>query len=117
MVTWHRDGDLRIIRTHAHTHTQTYHQARQVYSTYVRTRIRTRMHIYITRERVHTHTSTCAHAHTHRTHARILKYTQVKVTRLKYKFMTSTQALLHGDLHTGSIMVNEKSTKYESVGG
>lgn len=30
--------------------------------------------------------------------------------KLKYKFMTSSDALLHGDLHTGSIMLNEKQT-------
>ena len=29
---------------------------------------------------------------------------------LKYSFMTHTDALLHGDLHTGSIMINEKET-------
>ncbi|MBL4828732.1 MAG: S-methyl-5-thioribose kinase [Aliivibrio sp.] len=31
--------------------------------------------------------------------------------RYKYKFMTESQALLHGDLHSGSIMVTEKETK------
>ncbi|MDV7105352.1 S-methyl-5-thioribose kinase [Vibrio sp. TH_r3] len=31
--------------------------------------------------------------------------------RYKYKFMTEAQALLHGDLHSGSIMVTEKNTK------
>ena len=29
---------------------------------------------------------------------------------LKYSFMTHTDALLHGDLHTGSIMINDKET-------
>jgi len=29
---------------------------------------------------------------------------------LKYSFMTHTDALLHGDLHTGSIMINETET-------
>ena len=29
---------------------------------------------------------------------------------LKYKFMTQNDALIHGDLHTGSIMLNEKET-------
>ncbi|WP_373034692.1 S-methyl-5-thioribose kinase [Sulfurimonas sp.] len=33
-----------------------------------------------------------------------------KVLDLKYKFMTSTDALIHGDLHTGSIMLNENET-------
>ncbi|BBG66026.1 5-methylthioribose kinase [Hydrogenimonas sp.] len=33
-----------------------------------------------------------------------------KVLGLKYIFMTQADALLHGDLHTGSIMVNEKET-------
>lgn len=30
-----------------------------------------------------------------------------KVLKLKYKFMTQSDALLHGDLHTGSLMVNQ----------
>lgn len=30
--------------------------------------------------------------------------------QLKYKFMTSTEALLHGDLHTGSVMVKSDAT-------
>ncbi len=33
-----------------------------------------------------------------------------KVLNLKYKFMTQTDALIHGDLHTGSIMLNEDET-------
>lgn len=33
-----------------------------------------------------------------------------EVLRLKYKFMTQTDALLHGDLHTGSIMLNQNET-------
>lgn len=33
-----------------------------------------------------------------------------KVLELKYKFMTQNDALLHGDLHTGSIMINETQT-------
>lgn len=33
-----------------------------------------------------------------------------KVLELKYKFMTQNDALLHGDLHTGSIMINESQT-------
>jgi len=32
------------------------------------------------------------------------------VLKLKYKFMTQNDALLHGDLHTGSIMLNQKET-------
>lgn len=32
------------------------------------------------------------------------------VLGLKYKFMTQNDALLHGDLHTGSIMVNENKS-------
>ncbi len=33
-----------------------------------------------------------------------------RVLDLKYKFMTQTDALIHGDLHTGSIMLNEDET-------
>ncbi|DAB27360.1 MAG: S-methyl-5-thioribose kinase [Sulfurimonas sp. RIFOXYD12_FULL_33_39] len=33
-----------------------------------------------------------------------------KVLELKYRFMTQGDALLHGDLHTGSIMINENET-------
>jgi 5-methylthioribose kinase len=33
-----------------------------------------------------------------------------KVLDLKYKFMTQTDTLLHGDLHTGSIMINQEQT-------
>ncbi len=32
------------------------------------------------------------------------------VLELKYKFMNQTDTLLHGDLHTGSIMLNKKDT-------
>jgi len=32
------------------------------------------------------------------------------VAKLRYKFMTEAQALLHGDLHTGSIMLNKEET-------
>jgi 5-methylthioribose kinase len=31
--------------------------------------------------------------------------------KLKFEFMTNTQSLLHGDLHTGSIFIKEDSTK------
>jgi len=34
-----------------------------------------------------------------------------KVAQLKQQFLTQGQALLHGDLHTGSIFINEKSIK------
>lgn len=33
------------------------------------------------------------------------------VAKLKFRFMTDAQALLHGDLHTGSIFINEKDLK------
>ncbi|WP_324172622.1 S-methyl-5-thioribose kinase [Sulfurimonas sp.] len=35
---------------------------------------------------------------------------KVKVLDLKYKFMTASDALIHGDLHTGSVMLNDKET-------
>ncbi len=35
---------------------------------------------------------------------------RAEVAQLKEKFMTQAQALLHGDLHTGSIMVNQTDT-------
>lgn len=35
----------------------------------------------------------------------------VAVSRLKLKFMASPEALIHGDLHTGSIMVTEHDTR------
>src|ERR1700760_2162803 len=35
----------------------------------------------------------------------------VAVSRLKLKFMARPEALIHGDLHTGSIMVTEKQTR------
>ena len=35
----------------------------------------------------------------------------VAISRLKLKFMASPEALIHGDLHTGSIMVTESETK------
>jgi 5-methylthioribose kinase len=34
----------------------------------------------------------------------------VAISRLKLKFLTAPEALIHGDLHTGSIMVTEGST-------
>ena len=33
------------------------------------------------------------------------------VSKLKFRFMTDAQALLHGDLHTGSIFINENDLK------
>jgi 5-methylthioribose kinase len=35
---------------------------------------------------------------------------KAKAMELKYIFMTKAEALLHGDLHTGSVMLNEKET-------
>ncbi len=35
----------------------------------------------------------------------------LEVAKLKFDFMNNAQALLHGDLHTGSIFVNETGTK------
>ncbi|WP_076857693.1 S-methyl-5-thioribose kinase [Bradyrhizobium mercantei] len=35
----------------------------------------------------------------------------IAISRLKLKFMASPEALLHGDLHTGSIMVTDGETK------
>ncbi|UFZ06034.1 S-methyl-5-thioribose kinase [Bradyrhizobium ontarionense] len=35
----------------------------------------------------------------------------VAVSRLKLKFLSSAEALIHGDLHTGSIMVTDTETK------
>ncbi|MCP3742639.1 S-methyl-5-thioribose kinase [Rossellomorea sp. BNER] len=36
---------------------------------------------------------------------------KLEVAKLKEKFLTQAQALIHGDLHTGSIMVTETETK------
>jgi 5-methylthioribose kinase len=36
---------------------------------------------------------------------------RLEAAKLKFAFMTNTQALLHGDLHTGSVFVREDSTK------
>ena len=38
------------------------------------------------------------------------KDVKMAVLGMKYKFMTNAQALLHGDLHSGSIMLNQKET-------
>ena len=35
----------------------------------------------------------------------------LEVSKLKFKFMNDAQALLHGDLHTGSIFINQEGTK------
>ncbi len=44
---------------------------------------------------------------------RLQQDTELKLaaSRLKYRYLTSRDALLHGDLHTGSIMVSETSVK------
>ncbi|GAA3401977.1 S-methyl-5-thioribose kinase [Paenibacillus hodogayensis] len=39
------------------------------------------------------------------------KELHLEVARLRHGFLTNGQALLHGDLHTGSIFVTEQSTK------
>ncbi len=36
---------------------------------------------------------------------------KLEVAKLKFEFLTNAQALIHGDLHTGSIFVNGNSTK------
>lgn len=36
---------------------------------------------------------------------------KLAVSRLKVKFLTSAEALIHGDLHTGSIMITESDTR------
>jgi 5-methylthioribose kinase len=36
---------------------------------------------------------------------------QLETAKLKFEFMTNTQSLLHGDLHTGSIFIKKDSTK------
>ena len=38
------------------------------------------------------------------------KALHLEITRLKFDFMTNAQALLHGDLHTGSIFVTQDKT-------
>lgn len=35
----------------------------------------------------------------------------LEVAKLKFKFMTDAQSLMHGDLHTGSIFIRENATK------
>lgn len=35
----------------------------------------------------------------------------LEVAKLKFNFMNNAQALIHGDLHTGSIFINEEDTK------
>ncbi len=39
---------------------------------------------------------------------------KAKVAKLKYHFMTSSQALLHGDLHTGSIMASQPDENHNA---
>ena len=38
------------------------------------------------------------------------KYVKAYILKMKHKFMTNGQALLHGDLHSGSIMLNKDET-------
>ena len=39
------------------------------------------------------------------------EFDDLEVAKLKFDFMTHAQALIHGDLHTGSIFIKEDSTK------
>lgn len=39
------------------------------------------------------------------------KALHLEAAKCKFEFMNNAQSLIHGDLHTGSIFVNEKSTK------
>lgn len=39
------------------------------------------------------------------------KELRMEVAKLKFSFMTNAQALIHGDLHTGSVFVRDDSTK------
>ena len=41
------------------------------------------------------------------------KFMVLEMGKLKYKFMTATEALIHGDLHTGSIMVKSDANGKE----
>lgn len=36
---------------------------------------------------------------------------KLEVAKLKFEFMNNAQALIHGDLHTGSIFINDKDTR------
>ncbi|MDF2946661.1 MAG: 5-methylthioribose kinase [Bacillales bacterium] len=36
---------------------------------------------------------------------------RLEAAKLKFEFMTNTESLIHGDLHTGSIFINKESTK------
>jgi len=36
---------------------------------------------------------------------------KIAISELKERFLSETQAMIHGDLHTGSIMINAESTK------
>ena len=38
------------------------------------------------------------------------KQIKAAILKMKYKFMTNAQAMLHGDLHSGSIMLNKEET-------
>jgi len=39
------------------------------------------------------------------------KILHLEISKLKFDFMNNAQALIHGDLHTGSIFVNDNSTR------
>lgn len=39
------------------------------------------------------------------------KALHLEVVKLKFKFMNNAQALLHGDLHTGSVFIDQQETK------
>jgi 5-methylthioribose kinase len=58
------------------------------------------------------HETNSPHSKDNETARELFKDNEFKkeVLRLKYKFMTQTDALLHGDLHTGSIMINKDET-------
>lgn len=43
-------------------------------------------------------------------HPALTDEVKLRIIELKYLFMNSTEALVHGDLHTGSLMVNDKET-------
>lgn len=38
-------------------------------------------------------------------------YLWIEASKMKYKFLTAAESLVHGDLHTGSIFASEKETK------
>ena len=48
--------------------------------------------------------------YTENEHKLLTEPVKQKILALKYKFMNNTEALLHGDMHTGSMMVNRNDT-------